>query len=148
MPKPFYRIIDFPVSKSKTGALTMFQSHKRKSGSIPFPMRKVLAITGMRGKAARGAHTHKITQQVLVCVQGGCIIDLDNGTDKKSILLNRPNQGVVLYPYVWHVMRDFKPNSVLLVLADQEYDEKEYIRDYEKFLSYVRSSGKNSNRKK
>ena len=116
----------------------MFQSHPTKPGNIPFSIKKVLVITAMKSKDVRGAHTHHKTSQVLLCLKGGCRVDLDNGKNKKSIHLNEPHQGLLLYPYVWHTMRDFKPNTVLLSLADRKYDEKEYIRDYKEFLRYVR----------
>ena len=136
--RPPYALITFPSADTNNGVLRMFQTHPSKAGYVPFPIRKVLVISGMKGKDARGAHTHHKTRQILLCLSGGCTVDLDDGTAKKSIRLSKPDQGLMLYPYVWHVMRNFKPNTLLLVIADRPYDEKEYIRDYEKFLSYAR----------
>jgi len=138
MPKPLYQIIDFPYSDTKNGVLYMFQSNRGKPKSVPFLMKRVLAIIGMRGKDARGAHTHHKTNQVLVAINGGCTVDLDDGKRKRSIELHTPNRGLVLYPYVWHVMRNFKSGTILLSLTDRKYSEKDYIRDYNKFLMYVK----------
>ena len=137
MSKPLVQTIDFPSSDTKNGTLCMFQVHSDKPGNVPFPIRRVLTMTGMRGKDARGGHTHHKTKQILVCVSGGCTVDLDDGKRKKSISLNKLNKGLLLYPYIWHVMRNFKPNTVLLILADRKYDERDYIRDYSEFLGYV-----------
>jgi len=134
----FYKIIDFPLSDTKNGSLTMFQVGKSKSNKLPFKIKKVLIISGMKGKDARGGHTHHKTKQILVCVSGECVVRLDNGKNTKKIKLKKPNKALVLYPYVWHTMQDFKKNTVLLVIADTEYNEKEYIRDYDEFIKYAK----------
>ena len=129
-----YKILAFPLSDTKNGELTMFQTAGPLSKKVPFPIRKVLAITGMKGKDKRGAHAHFKTKQILVALKGGCTVELDDGKRKSHVRLSKQNEGLLLYPHVWHVMRDFKPNTTLLVIADTTYDEKEYIRDYAQFL--------------
>jgi len=136
MPMPKYKIITFPLADTKNGVLTMFQTNLKKEsdGNVPFEIKKVLSITGMKNQDQRGGHTHHKTQQILICTTGGCTVDLDDGQNKTSIVLDKPNQGLLLYPYIWHVMREFKDNTTMLVLADTEYDEKEYIRNYDDFI--------------
>jgi len=129
-----YKILAFPLSDTKNGELTMFQTAGSASKKVPFPIRKVLVITGMKGKDKRGAHAHFKTKQILVALRGGCIVELDDGKRKSRVRLSKQNEGLLLYPHVWHVMRDFKPNTTLLVIADTTYDEKDYIRDYAQFL--------------
>jgi len=34
-------------------------------------------------------------------------------------------------------MFDFSPDCVLMVLANEIYDESDYLRDYQQFLSYL-----------
>ena len=148
MAQPLYKIIDFPTSDTKNGVLTMFQHDKKKSDHVPFTIRKVLATTGMNGKDARGAHTHHKTHLILICLSGGCVVDLDNTKEKATITLNNQHQGLYLYPYVWHVMHSFKPTTVLLVLADRKYDEREYIRDYNEFLKFAAKKNKSKTKKK
>jgi hypothetical protein len=116
----------------------MFQSGEAGSGKVPFQIKKVLSITGMKDSDKRGGHTHHLTHQILVCTSGGCTVDLDDGKSKTSIILDKPNEGLLLYPYVWHVMHSFKANTSLLVMADREYDEKEYIRSYEDFIQQIK----------
>lgn len=138
MPTPRYELIRFPLSDTKNGALCMFQSGEAGSGKVPFQIKKVLSITGMKDSDKRGGHTHHLTHQILVCTSGGCTVDLDDGKSKTSIILDKPNEGLLLYPYVWHVMHSFKANTSLLVMADREYDEKEYIRSYEDFIQQIK----------
>ncbi len=109
------------------------------TATLPFAIKRVLIMKGMASQDVRGGHTHHKTQQILFAVAGGCTVELDNGKEKTSVVLNAFNQGVVLLPYVWHSMKDFAEGTVLLVLADTEYDEKEYIRSYEEFRTCIDS---------
>ncbi|VGO12161.1 TDP-4-oxo-6-deoxy-alpha-D-glucose-3,4-oxoisomerase [Pontiella desulfatans] len=40
---------------------------------------------------------------------------------------------LLLYPHVWRTFYDFEPGTVLLVVANITYDEKDYIRDRAEF---------------
>ena len=140
--KAFFEVISFPVSDTKNGALHMFQylvgQNSSLAKALPFQPRRILVMKGMSGKDKRGAHTHHKTRQILICIQGSCLVSLDNGTEKADVRLDKANEGLLLEPYVWHVMSEFAPDTILLDIADTEYDEKDYIRDYEQFLRLVR----------
>ena len=137
MPKPFYRIIDFPSYNTKNGTLFMYQLTNKKNGGVPFGVKRTLIIRDMKESDVRGGHTHHKTHQILICANGKCSVDLDDGKRKETIVLDSANQGLLLYPYVWHTMHDFKPDTVLVVLTDREYDEKEYIRNYNDFIQQL-----------
>ena len=102
---------------------------------IPFEIRRVYFIYGVSVGAVRGAHTHKKTVQVLFCIQGKITMALDNGREKKSVILDKPNIGILLEPGVWHEMEDFQKDTILLVLASERHEEEDYVRDYEDFLN-------------
>lgn len=138
MKSSFYQLLDFPVFDTKNGILCMFQSQDvQAENKLPLDIKRVLVMKEMKQGDLRGGHTHHKTRQILFAISGGCLIDLDNGQEKESVKLSKFNQGLLLEPYVWHVMKNFESNTVLLVLADTEYDEKDYIRDYQEFLKFV-----------
>ena len=56
-----------------------------------------------------------------------------------EVRLDDPATGLTLPPMVWHEMKDFSPDCVLMVLADAAYDEADYIRDYGEFLAMARA---------
>ncbi len=126
----FYRLIPFPSSDTQNGTLFMYQEEP---DAIPFVAKRVLVMKGMKKEDARGGHTHHRTQQVLVALQGGCTVDLDNGSEKAQVTLATADTGLLLSPLVWHTMRDFEPDTILMVIANTLYDEKDYIRSYEEF---------------
>ena len=41
---------------------------------------------------------------------------------------------------MWREMYDFSPDCVLMVLADQIYDEADYVRNYEQFIELAAGS--------
>lgn len=100
---------------------------------IPFLIKRVYYILKTDPKKVRGFHAHKKTRQVLFCIQGKVKIILDNGKVKESIILDKPNKGLLIDKMVWHEMHDFKKETILLVIASHIFEPKDYIRDYGKF---------------
>ena len=74
----------------------------------------------------------------MINVSGTSKVKVDNGTETDIIELNRPRMGLYLKNMVWKEMYDFSPDSVLLVIASEHYDEHEYVRDYEAYLELVK----------
>ena len=136
MAGPRYKMIRFPSFDARNGVLLMFQQGRAKH-ELPFIPKRVLIMKGMRAKDERGAHAHHKTRQVLVAINGGCVVDIEDARGKKTIVLSRPNEGVYLYPHVWHVMRAFKPETVLMMITDRRYNEKDYIRPYGEFKRII-----------
>jgi len=84
-----------------------------------------------------GFHAHKTLNQLLVCVHGSRKILMDDGREKQDVILDKPDEGLLVPAHIWHEMYDFAPGTVLMVLASDVYDESDYIRNYDDFLSYV-----------
>jgi len=81
----------------------------------------------------RGRHAHRESQLLLVALQGGCRVHLDDGVVKETAMLGDPARALYIAPWVWHELTDFAPGSVVLVVASSLYDEAEYLRDYRTF---------------
>ncbi|MCY1292314.1 TDP-4-oxo-6-deoxy-alpha-D-glucose-3,4-oxoisomerase [compost metagenome] len=116
------------------GQLVALESNK----NIPFDIKRVYYMTGMKPGAPRGFHAHRQLQQVAVCVAGYCRFILDDGRTREEAWLDSPAKGLVIGDLIWREMHDFSPDCVLMVLASEYYDEADYIRDYEQFLETVR----------
>jgi dTDP-4-dehydrorhamnose 3,5-epimerase-like enzyme len=100
-----------------------------------FAIARVYYIFDTQAGVARGFHAHRALHQLAICVKGSCTMVLDDGRNRRSIVLDRPDRGVTIGPMIWREMCDFSPDAVLMVLADQHYDEADYIRDYDMFLA-------------
>lgn len=132
------KTIAFPIHgiEYNRGYLVALEGNKE----IPFDIKRVYYIFGTKPGVTRGEHAHRSLRQVVIAVSGKCKITLDNGTMREEIWLSRPEQGLVIDTMVWRVMTDFSDDCVLLVLASEEYNPSDYIRDYDEFLTHVQDA--------
>ena len=117
-------------SKEKLGYLTPIEAHQE----IPFEVKRLYYIYGVGAEETRGKHSHKKLHQVLICVNGSVDVKLENFFGVENYTLNDPSVGLYVGPDNWREMSNFRDNAVLLVLASEEYDPEDYIRDYDEFL--------------
>lgn len=113
---------------------------------IPFEIKRVYYMYDTKEGVRRGKHAHKSLEQILICIHGSCKILLDNGKEKKIVSLERPYEGLYIANDMWREMYDFSSDAVLMVLASDYYNEEDYIRDYDDFLSSVNGNQKISSR--
>ena len=109
--------------------------------NVPFQIARVYYVFGTKAGVDRGFHAHLELQQLAVCVSGSCTMVLDDGKQRVEVRLDSPTLALTIPPMIWHEMRDFSPDCVLMVLADAPYEESDYIRDYDAFLSVAGKSG-------
>lgn len=127
------QMIKFQSHGDERGALIALEECK----NIPFTVKRVYFMYDTKEGVHRGMHAHKTLKQVLFCPCGECTIKLDNGKESVEVRLKDPTEGLVVEANIWREMYDFVPGTVLMVLASDYYDEKDYIRDYDEFLSHV-----------
>jgi len=125
-------IIELPRLKNRAGNITVVNNND----NIPFEVKRVFYIYDIPGGEDRGAHAHKDCHQFLIAVSGSFEVEMDDGTNKRTITLNRPYYGLHIPPGIWAAEKGFSSGAVCLVLASHKYDEKDYIRDYKDFLAY------------
>lgn len=125
--------LDFKSLGDDRGGLVALENNKE----IPFEVKRVYYIFATKNDVSRGFHAHKELQQVAVCVSGSCTLLLDDGNHKETVFLDRPTKGIVINRMIWREMHDFSPDCVLLVLANELYDEADYIRNYQEFTKMV-----------
>ena len=104
--------------------------------TIPFNIRRVYYLYDIPGGESRGGHAHKNLSQLIIAASGSFTVTLDDGIVRRSFMLNRPYQGLLVKPGVWRTLEDFSSGSVCLVFASEKYDENDYIRNYEDFVKY------------
>lgn len=127
------QFVEFPPLGDNRGSLVALEALK----TVPIDIKRVYYIFGTKAGVSRGFHAHKNLKQVAVCVTGSCRMVLDNGHERKEVLLDSPTRGLLIEDLVWREMHDFSPDCVLLVLASEHYDETDYIRNYQDFIKEV-----------
>lgn len=125
-------VIRFPRNKGeRNGNFTVAQD-------LPFKVKRVYYIYDVPGGESRGEHAHYVLFQTLVAASGSFTVILDDGSRRKTVFLNKPYEGLLLPPGIWHHLIDFASGSVVLSLNSAPYDEDDYMRDYNQFLEYRR----------
>ena len=125
--------IDFDIHGDERGQLVSLEENK----NIPFDVRRIYYLYGTKDNVSRGFHAHKELRQIAVCVAGKCLMKLDDGINKEEVWLNSPARGLLIDKMVWHEMHHFSDDCVLMVVADDYYDETDYVRDYADFTAKV-----------
>ena len=101
---------------------------------IPFEIKRVYYITRVEQGITRGFHSHRKLHQVLICLNGSIKVRVKNPNEEEVVELSDPSVGLYIGPLIWREMFDFTEGSVLLVLASENYDEKDYIRNFDFYM--------------
>ena len=125
-------VIELPKIHNRAGNITPIHS----SQEIPFEIKRVYYLYDVPSGETRGGHAHYQLKQLIVAASGSFDVVLDDGRNKKTVSLNRPNFGLFITPGIWRDLQNFSSGAVLLVLASDIYKEADYIREYKEFLSF------------
>ena len=116
--------IELETHSDKRGNLTVIEKN------IPFEIKRIFYIYGI-DESKRGGHRHKTTRQAAICIHGSCIVSNNDGEKREDFILDHPNKCLILETKDYHIMHNFSPDSVLLVLASTSFDPADYIwEDY------------------
>lgn len=126
------RLLELPKIRKRAGNITSVNNGME----IPFDIQRVFYLYDIPGGADRGAHAHRICTQFLVAAGGSFTVCVDDGRNERHILLNQPYKGLLIPPGIWASEVNFSSGSTCLVLASHTYDEGDYIREYQEFLSF------------
>ncbi|HYD90867.1 MAG TPA: FdtA/QdtA family cupin domain-containing protein [Flavobacterium sp.] len=124
------KLIDIPKIEDPRGNLSVIEKDV-----VPYNIKRVYYLYDVPGGAERGGHAHKNTQEFLVAISGSFDVVLNDGDSQQTITLNRPYRGLLITTGIWRELKNFSSGAVCLVVASDVYDEEDYIRDFEEFLS-------------
>lgn len=125
-------VIELPKIHNRAGNITPIHN----SVDIPFNINRVYYLYDVPGGEMRGGHAHYELQQLIIAASGSFDVVIDDGQNRRTITLNRPNYGLLVTPGIWRDLVNFSSGAVLLVLASDIYKEADYIRDYDEFLKF------------
>ncbi len=124
-----FKLIELSKIKDERGTLSVIEKDV-----LPFEMKRVYYLYDVPSDAYRGGHAHIDQSEFLVALSGSFEVILDDGNYKQNIILNKPNKGLLIPTGVWRELENFSSGAVCLVIASGEFDESDYIRDYDAFL--------------
>ena len=125
------KMINIPNVNDVRGNLAVIEKD-----CIPFDIKRVYYLYDIPSDSFRGGHAHKEQYELLIAVSGSFEVVLDDGIQKQTITLNKPNMGLLIPTMIWRELQNFSSGSVCLVMASDVFDETDYIRDYQTFISF------------
>lgn len=107
------------------GSLSVLQQE-----DLPFLPKRFFWITNVPQGVSRGNHGHFQSQQYLCCVSGEVQLQIcaPHQSDPIEIIL-KENSAIFLPALHWVSMKFQSTGAILLVLADQNYDEKDVFTE-------------------
>jgi len=124
-------VIELPRIGDRNGSITAMNNLVE----IPFEVNRVFYLYDIPGGESRGAHAHKECHQFLIAATGSFEVELFDGKVRRTVALNRPNIGLHIPPGIWASEVNFSSSSICLVLASHHYDEGDYIRQLDSYIS-------------
>jgi len=128
------QLIHIPKIEDRRGNLSVIEKE-----CIPYPIKRVYYLYDVPSGAYRGGHSHKEQVEFLIALSGSFEVILKDGKDEKKIMLNKPDQGLLIPEGIWRELENFSSGAVCLVLASDEFDENDYIRNFKTFKSSKRT---------
>lgn len=122
------RLIEIPKVQDRRGNLSVIEGE-----TIPFVSKRVYYLYDVPGGSKRGGHAHKEQKEFLIALSGSFDVVVKDGNSEKIITLNKPNYGLLIEREIWRELENFSSGSVCLVLASDEFDEEDYIRNFKDF---------------
>ncbi|MDW5288839.1 FdtA/QdtA family cupin domain-containing protein [Formosa sp. PL04] len=123
--------IEIPKIKEARGNIAVIEKD-----CIPFEIKRVYYLYDVPSDASRGGHAHKTLYQFLVPLSGSFEIRVKDGKNERLITMNKPDIGLLIVPGIWREIENFSSGSVCLVLASKEFDEEDYIREFEDYTLF------------
>lgn len=127
-------IISLPKIEDLRGNIAVIENE-----AIPFEIKRVYYLFDVPSSARRGGHAHKELWELLIPLSGSFDVGLNDGSQTKTVTLNKPDKGLLIRSGIWRELENFSSGSVCLVIASEVFDESDYIRDFDDFLAHVRN---------
>ena len=126
-------IIDLPKIKDPRGNLSFFENENQ----IPFNIKRTYWIYDVPGGETRGGHAFKVSNEFIIALSGSFDVVLNDGEKETKYSLNRSYTGLLVPCMKWRRLENFSTNSLALIVSSIEYDENDYIRDFNDFKKLV-----------
>ncbi|WP_282040635.1 sugar 3,4-ketoisomerase [Winogradskyella flava] len=122
------KLLNIPKVHDERGSLAVIEKEV-----LPFDIKRIYYLYDVPSDSYRGGHAHREQESVIIALSGSFEVTIDNGECRERIMLNKPTQGLYIPTHIWREIDNFSSGAVCLVLASTEYNEDEYIRDYNTF---------------
>jgi hypothetical protein len=123
------KLIEFPsIGAPELGYISVAENP-----NLPFEVKRIYWTYHTPEGVVRGHHAHLQLEQILIAMAGTIHLDIETVSGEKfNFVLDHPSKGVYIPSMSWRTMK-YSHNAVQICLASVEYDESDYIRDFNEF---------------
>jgi hypothetical protein len=126
------KLVSLPTVQAARGDLTALELPQ----IVPYEVKRIFLVHHVSDLEIRGEHAHKKCWQFLIAAAGSITVDVTDGKNKETFLLDNPAQGLLIPPLVWGTQYNYSSDGSLLVLASEKFDPEDYLHNFEEFLEY------------
>lgn len=120
------RLIELPRFNDPRGNLSFVEQHNQ----VPFKFERVYWIYDVPGGENRSGHAYHTTEELIIAISGSLDVIVDDGTNKRTFMLNRSYYGLYIPKGLWRTLTNFSTNSLALEIASTPYNRADYVEDY------------------
>lgn len=124
-------IVNLPKIEDERGNLSFFESMNQ----IPFQIKRAYWIYDVPGGYERGGHAFKQQKEFIIALSGSFDVVISDGSNRQVFSLNRSYYGLYIPNGYWRQMENFSTKCLALVVSSTEYEESDYIRDFDMYLN-------------
>ena len=128
------QMIKLPKIEDDRGNLSFIEEDNH----IPFEINRVYWIYDVPGGEFRGSHAFKEAEEFIVAISGSFDVILHDGKGESKYSLNRSYYGLYVPKLIFRRLENFSTNSLALVLTSTTFNENDYLRNFDEFLTYVK----------
>ena len=129
-------LVELPRIEDRRGNITSVHPYL----NVPFDIKRIFYTYDIPAGKTRGVHAHRECHEFIIAASGSFEVLLDDGVNKRTVRLNRPFFGLHVPPGIWSSEQDFSSGSICLVLTSDPYEEDDYIRDYDLYQEFIKST--------
>ena len=124
------QIINLKTYSDYNGKLSVVDKYN----GLPFEIKRVFYVYDVPKDGERGGHSHRTLKQFIWTINGKIeVFTIDRNGSKNSFILEVPNKGLYIPELTWSHQISLHENSIYCVACSDNYDENEYIRDWDEF---------------
>lgn len=121
--KKFF-LVDLKSYTDERGELIPFELNK----NCPFDIKRAFTIANVPSSdIVRGNHINVKSKCFIIPLQGSVTIDCKVDDTVETYILNSNHKGLFIDIGVYRKLYNFSNDAILLCLADNYYEQKEYI---------------------
>jgi UDP-2-acetamido-3-amino-2,3-dideoxy-glucuronate N-acetyltransferase len=103
-----------------------------------FAVKRTFLVYDVPEGLIRGSHAHHRCHQILTTITGTVKVCVQDGTKKKSVVLDSPDKAIWVPPGIW-AEQEYSEGSILMVMCSHKFTRADYIEDFEVFKEWKKS---------